>query len=60
MAQTVEVKGSTIIITLDLHEGQVSASGKTMLVAGMNGPSNATDPKSKRPLKVNCNVFYKP
>lgn len=57
----VSIEKGELVIRIPLEEPRASASGKTMVVASTRGnqKTDCLHPKSKRPLTVGVNAYFK-
>lgn len=57
----VTIEKNEIVIRLPLEEPKPSASGKTMVVASTHGnaKTDCVHPKSKLPITIGVNCYYK-
>jgi hypothetical protein len=55
----IRVEGKKLIITADLEDGQVSASGKTLVVASTRGnlKTTAIHPQTGREITLGLNAY---
>ena len=59
MALNVEVKGSSLVITLDLVPPHPSSSGKTLVVASTHGCIPTTAVVDGKPVIVGVNAYVR-
>ncbi len=60
MAMNVEIKGSKLIIEIDLEKPKPSASGKTLVVASTWGNVVTSVEVDGKPVTVGLNAYIKP
>jgi len=56
---TAEIKGKTLVITLDLQTPAPSASGKTLVVASSHGNVATTAVVDDKPVTVGVNAYIR-
>lgn len=58
----VTIEKNELVIRIPLEDPKPSASGKTMTVASSHGntKTDCIHPKSKQPITVGVNAYYKP
>jgi len=56
---TAEIKGKTLVITLDLQAPAPSASGKTLVVASSHGNVATTAVVDGKPVTVGVNAYVR-
>lgn len=54
-----EIKGTQLIITIDMQEPAPSASGKTMVVASSHGNQATTAQVQGKPVVIGLNAYIK-
>ena len=55
-----EIKGKTLIITIDLEKPTPSASGKTLVVASTRGNVVTDALVDGKPITIGLNAYIKP
>lgn len=58
----VSIEKNELVIRIELSEPKPSGSGKNLIVASTHGnvKTDVLHPKSKRPLTISLNAYYKP
>ena len=56
---TAEIKNGKLIITLDLQEPTLSASGKTLVVASSHGNMVTAATVAGKPVTIGVNAYIK-
>jgi len=59
-AMTVEIKGNTLCIEIDLEKPTPSASGKPLVVACTRGNTVTTAEVDGKPITIGRNAYIKP
>lgn len=55
-----EIKGTQLIITVDMQEPTPSATGKTLVVASSHGNHATTVQVQGKPVVIGFNAYIKP
>ena len=55
----VEIKGSELIITIEMQKPTPSASGKTLVIASSHGNQTTTATIDGKPVVVGLNAYIK-
>lgn len=58
----VSIEKNELVIRIEMTEPKPSSSGKNLIIASTHGnvKTDVAHPKSKRPITVSVNAYYKP